>query len=142
MLPIVAWPPVDTRMPLRAVGLLRVPIQHKGLQVIAVFALIPTVSPAKNSLVHFISIIYIGNPVWRGHREEAKRGPPCGPRLTRNEGAMVPLLLPCAPTGWSSIAACAGVVPPLGGSSGPRPARCRTDATGCACGAGRRCVRV
>ena len=70
--------------------------------------LIPTVSPAKNSLVYFISIAYIDHPVWRGHREEAKRGPPCGHRITRNEGAMVPLLLPCAPTGWSSIAAWCG----------------------------------
>ena len=36
--------------------------------------LIPTVSPAKNSLVYFISIAYIDYPVWRSHREEAKRG--------------------------------------------------------------------
>src|SRR2546426_9229978 len=68
----------------------------------------PTVSPAKNSLVYFISIAYIDHPVWRGHREEAKRGPPCGHRLTRNAGAMVPLLLPCATTGLSSIAAWCG----------------------------------
>src|SRR3989442_14912785 len=68
----------------------------------------PTVSPAKNSLVYFISIAYIDHSVWRGHREEAKRGPPCGHRITRNAGAMVPLLLPCATTGWSSIAAWCG----------------------------------
>ena len=42
--------------------------------------------------------------MWRGHHEEAKRGPSCGPRLTRNEGAMVPFLLPCATTGLSQIA--------------------------------------
>ncbi len=69
---------------------------------------IPTVSPAKNSLVYFISIGYIGHPVWRGHREEAKRGPPYEHRITRNEGAMVPLLLPCATTGLASIAAWCG----------------------------------
>src|SRR3989440_11948798 len=54
----------------------------------------PTVSPAKNSLVYFILIAYIDHPVWRSHREEAKRGPPSGHRLTRNEGAMMSLLLP------------------------------------------------
>jgi hypothetical protein len=54
----------------------------------------PTVSPAKNSLVYFISIAYIDHPVWRSHREEAKRGPPSGHRLTRNERAMLSLLLP------------------------------------------------
>src|SRR5712691_8777128 len=104
----------------------------------------PTVSPAKNSLVYFISIVYIDHPVWRSHREEAKRGPPCGHRITRNEGAMVPLLLPCATTGLFSIAAwCgAGVVQPLGVHRGHLPERCRTYATGCACGAGRRFVRV
>ena len=42
------------------------------------FDYIPTVSPAKNSLVCFISIAYIDHPVWRSHREEAKRGPPSG----------------------------------------------------------------
>ena len=46
-----------------------------------------------------LSIAYIDHPVWRGHREEAKRGPPCEHRITRNEGAMVPFLLPCATTG-------------------------------------------
>src|SRR6266516_6475955 len=68
----------------------------------------PTVSPAKNSLVYFISIAYIDHPVWRSHREEAKRGPPCGHRLTRNAGAMVPFLLAWATTGLSSIAAWCG----------------------------------
>src|SRR2546427_11154590 len=43
----------------------------------------PTVSLAKNSLVYFISIAYIDHPVWRGHRDAAKRGPPCGHRITR-----------------------------------------------------------
>src|SRR5207247_10286907 len=33
---IVAWRPFDTRMPLGTVGLVGLPIQHKGLQVIAV----------------------------------------------------------------------------------------------------------
>src|SRR2546430_5389155 len=65
---------------------------------------IPTVSPAKNSLVYFRSIAYIDHPVWRSHREEAKRGPPSGHRLTRNEGAMMSLLLPYATTGLSLIA--------------------------------------
>src|SRR2546427_2019187 len=68
----------------------------------------PTVSPAKNSLGYFISICYIDHPVWRSHHEEAKRGPPCGHRITRNEGAMVPFLLPCATTGLSYIAAWCG----------------------------------
>ena len=65
---------------------------------------IPTVSPAKNSLVYFISIVYTDHPVWRSHREEAKRGPPSGHRITRNGAAMVSLLLPYATTGLSRIA--------------------------------------
>ena len=69
---------------------------------------IPTVSPAKNSPAYFISTASIDHPAWRDHREEAKRGPPCGQRLTRHEGAMVPWLLPCAPTACSSIAAWCG----------------------------------
>jgi len=64
----------------------------------------PTVSPAKNSLVYFISIAYIDHPVWRSQREEAKRGPPSGHRLTRNEGAMRSWLLPYATPGLSRIA--------------------------------------
>src|SRR5207302_4533763 len=67
-----------------------------------------TVSPVKKSLVYCISIAYIDHSVWRGHRDAAKRGPPCGHRITRNEGAMVPLLLPCATTGLSSITAWCG----------------------------------
>ncbi len=63
----------------------------------------PTVSPAKNSLVYFISMAYIDHPVWRSHREEAKRGAPSGPRITRNGAAMVSLLLPYATTGVSLI---------------------------------------
>src|SRR3989475_7561044 len=80
---------------------------------------IPTVSPAKNSLVYFISIAYIDYPVWRSHREEAKRGPPCGHRITRNEGAMVPFLLPCATTGLSSIVAWCGSDATPRGQQGP-----------------------
>ncbi len=68
----------------------------------------PTVSPVKNSLVYFISIAYTDHLVWRGHRDAAKRGPPCGHRITRNEGAMVPFLLPGATTGLSSITAWCG----------------------------------
>jgi hypothetical protein len=67
-------------------------------------ALIPTVSPATNSLVYFISIASIDHPVWRSPREEAKRGPPSGHRITRNGAAMVSLLLPYATTGLSRIA--------------------------------------
>ena len=70
--------------------------------------IIPTVSPVKNSLVYFISIAYIDHQVWRGHRDAAKRGPLCGPRITRNEGARAPLLLPCATPGLSSITAWCG----------------------------------
>src|SRR5712691_5590264 len=76
----------------------------------------PTVSSAKNSLVYFISIAYIDHPVWRSHHEKAKRGPPCGYRLTRHEGAMVPLLLHrcvvrawCNPSG-STVATCLNAV--------------------------------
>jgi hypothetical protein len=65
---------------------------------------IPTVSPATNSLVYFISIASIDHPVWRSPREEAKRGPPSGHRITRNGAAMVSLLLPYATTGLSRIA--------------------------------------
>jgi len=64
----------------------------------------PTVSPAKNSLVYFISMADIDHPVWRRPREEAKRGPPSGHRITRNGAAMVSLLLPYATTGVSLIA--------------------------------------
>jgi hypothetical protein len=50
---------------------------------------------------------------------------------------MVPLLLPWAPTGLASIAARGGRgTPPRGQPRGHLPARCRTSATGCACGAG------
>src|SRR5712691_9396724 len=104
---------------------------------------IPTVSPAKNSLVYFISIAYIDHPVWRGHREEAKRGPPCEHRITRNEGAMVPFLLPCATTGLSSIAAwCGSGATPRGQQWPPACTlphvrdglRVRCRATFCPCG--------
>jgi hypothetical protein len=68
----------------------------------------PTVSSAKNYLVCFSSMGCIDHPGWRGHSEEAKSGPPCEPRITRNEGAMVPLLLPRATTGLAAIAAWCG----------------------------------
>jgi hypothetical protein len=42
------------------------------------------------------------HPVGRGHAKEAKRGPPCGHRITRNDAAMVWFLLPCAIT-WLSL---------------------------------------
>ena len=67
----------------------------------------------------------------------------CGHRMTRNAGARGPLLLPCAPTGWSSVAGGAGVVPPPRGQQWP-PActlshghdglRVRSRATWCPCG--------
>jgi hypothetical protein len=42
----VSWPPVDTRMPLRTVGLLRLPFQDKGLQAIALTGLmLPAIRP-------------------------------------------------------------------------------------------------
>jgi len=46
---------------------------------------------------YFISIVYIDHLGWGSHREEAKRGPPSGHRITRNGAAMVSLLLPYAP---------------------------------------------
>src|SRR5882724_6705320 len=85
----------------------------------------------------------IDHPVWRGPREEAKRGPPCGHRITRNEGAMVPLLLPCATTGLSSIAAwCGSGATPRGQQGSPACTlphvrdglRVRCRATWCPCG--------
>src|SRR6516165_10280534 len=53
----------------------------------------------------FSSIGYIDHPGWGSHREEAKREPLCEHRITRNAGAMVPLLLSCATPGLASIAA-------------------------------------
>ena len=55
----------------------------------------PTVSPAKNSLVYFISIAYIDRPVLRGHGQEAKRGEAGGHRITRNCEALGAFLLTC-----------------------------------------------
>src|SRR5262249_34577222 len=60
--------------------------------------------PCQNSLVYCISIAYIGRQVWRSHREEAKRGPPSGQRIPRNEGVRMSLLLPYATTGVSLLA--------------------------------------
>src|SRR5712691_1762310 len=51
-----------------------------------------------------ISIASNEHPVWRGHSKEAKRGQPCGHRITRNDEAMVSLLLTCATT-WLSLIA-------------------------------------
>ena len=62
----------------------------------------PTVSPAKNSLVYFISIACIDRPGLRGHCQEAKRGEAGGPRITRCE-ALGSFLLPCATTELSLI---------------------------------------
>ena len=64
----------------------------------------PTVSPAKNSLVRFVSIPCVAHPVLRRHCQEAKRGQPGGPRITRNCAAIGLLLLPCAITELSLIA--------------------------------------
>src|SRR2546425_4290926 len=41
------------------------------------------------------------HPVGRGHRREAKSGSLCGPRITRNDEAMVSALLPCATLSFS-----------------------------------------
>src|SRR6266581_4512676 len=64
----------------------------------------PTVSPAKNSLVCFISIVCIDRPVLRGHGQEAKRGEAGGHRITRNCEALGSFLLTCATTELSLIA--------------------------------------
>src|SRR5213594_2457083 len=77
---------------------------HRVFNLILWVLYTPTVSPVKSSLVYFISIAYIDHPVWRSHREEAKRGLPSGHRITRNGAAMVSWLLPYAPTGLSLIA--------------------------------------
>jgi antitoxin ParD1/3/4 len=66
----------------------------------------PTVSPAKNSLVYFISIAYIHHPVLRGHCQEAKIGEADGHRITRNCAALGSFLLTCAITELSLIAVC------------------------------------
>src|SRR5256884_6337032 len=67
-------------------------------------AYIPTVSPAKNSLVYFISIAYIDRPLLRGHGQEAKIGEAGGHRITRNGAALESFLLTCATTELSLIA--------------------------------------
>ena len=64
----------------------------------------PTVSPSKKPLAYFISIGCIDHPVWKSHREEAKRGLLFGHRIPRNEEAMMSLLLPYATIGVSRIA--------------------------------------
>jgi len=61
-------------------------------------------SSRRSPLVYFISIVYMSHPIWGGHCEEAKRGPPSGPRIPRNEGVMMPLFLPYATAGLSLIA--------------------------------------
>jgi len=67
-------------------------VQDRPTEFLVVYR--PTVSPAKNSLVYVIAIACIDHPVWGSHREEAKRGPPSGHRITRHAGAMLSLLLP------------------------------------------------
>ena len=42
--------------------------------------------------------------MWRGHNEEAKRGPPCRPRITRNSEGMMACLLRCVTPGLSRSA--------------------------------------
>src|SRR5882724_13314725 len=64
----------------------------------------PTVSPAKNSLVYFLSIAYIDHPILRSHDQEAKRGEAGGHRITRNCEALGSFLLTCATTAFSLIA--------------------------------------
>jgi hypothetical protein len=64
----------------------------------------PTVSPAKNSLVYFISIAYIDRPVVRGHCQEAKRGEAGGQRIPRNCEVLGTFLRTCATTELSLIA--------------------------------------
>jgi hypothetical protein len=64
----------------------------------------PTVSPAKNSLVYFISIVYTDRPVLRDHCQEAKRGEAGRHRITRNCEALGAFLLTCATTELSLIA--------------------------------------
>jgi hypothetical protein len=51
-----------------------------------------------------LSVAADEHPVWRGHRQEAKRGPPGGQRITGNYAAMGSFLLPCATTGLSLLA--------------------------------------
>ncbi len=55
-------------------------------------------------LVAVISIASDEHPAWRGHRKEAKRGPPRGYRITRHGEAMGSCLLTCATT-WLSLIA-------------------------------------
>ena len=43
---IVAWRPFDTGLPLGTVGLLGIPIQHKGLSVIAFILMLPAIGPS------------------------------------------------------------------------------------------------
>src|SRR5215831_685083 len=75
---------------------------------------IPTVSPAKNYLACFSSIGCIDHQIWKGHREEAKNGPPWEHRMTRNEGAMVRCSSHVRPQGWLPSLRGADVVNPLG----------------------------
>src|SRR6266404_5417150 len=84
----------------------------------------PTVSPAKNSLVYFISIVYIDHLGWGSHREEAKRGPPSGHRITRNGAAMVSWLLPYAPVCAHRVVPHRGVVGDRGNLSGSAADAC------------------
>jgi hypothetical protein len=58
--------------------------------------------------------------VRRGHHTEAKRGQPCGPRITRNCAAMVSWLLPCSPTALALLSRwCLSGAPPRGQQGRP-----------------------
>ena len=59
----MAWGPFDTRMPLGTVGLVRLPIQDEGLQVIAVFNLVLPAIGSKGGPNH-INLVLL-----RGHQE-------------------------------------------------------------------------
>ena len=76
----------------------------RGLTLDSVPVHIPTVSPAKNSLVDFISKTYIDHSVLRDDCQEAKRGEAGGHRITRNGEALGVLLLTCATPALSLIA--------------------------------------
>ena len=79
-------------------------LTHSGNRPVQLSPVIPTVSPAKNFLVYFISKTYIDHPVLRGHGQAAKRGEASGPRITRNGEALGVFLLPCATSALSLIA--------------------------------------
>jgi len=80
-----------------------------------------------------ISIASSEHPLWRGPRKEAKRGPPCGPRVTRASWAMMVLLHTCATPCWSLMAGRCSSGETPGGQQGT-PALTRPHRRdGCAC---------